>query len=67
MNLQPLEPELERIQIENLAFLESWGKQMPAVNGVAVCQALSYELIQVLNQLALQEREVDEVEESPNG
>jgi hypothetical protein len=47
--------ELERQSVINLQWCEYLGAGLPKVNNIAVVQALSYELIQVVNRLTLQD------------
>ncbi len=46
--------ELEQVQEENLNYLE--GLSLPMLSGVPIHKALSYEVIQYLNQLCIAER-----------
>ena len=42
--------QLAQQQAKSLAWCEEWGRAMPTVAGVPVCQALTYDLIQILNK-----------------
>jgi uncharacterized protein YqhQ len=44
---------LGHAQMKNLQALEAWAKSQPKICGVPIVQALSYELIQYLNQVEL--------------
>jgi hypothetical protein len=46
--------EFEKVQATHLHFLEEWGSTMPKVAGASPVQALSYELVQIFNQIYLQ-------------
>ena len=47
--------EIEAAAVANLQWCETLGAMLPKVNGVPVVQALTYELIQIVNRLALQD------------
>ena len=57
--LPPPPPEatasLAQVQFINLAWCEVYGQSLPRINGVPIVQALSYELIQAMNRLGLQD------------
>ncbi len=42
--------KLAQQQARNLAWCEEWGRGMPDVEGVEVCAALTYDLIQIMNR-----------------
>ena len=50
-----MEALLQEKQLQHLKLVESWAEHMPTVMGVPLCKALSYELVQVLNVLAVKE------------
>lgn len=50
---------LRQKQKRNLLFLENWA-EMPKVEGVPILKAFTYELIQVLNHLTIQELTANE-------
>ena len=47
--------EVELAALENLRWCEAVGSMLPKVNGVPVVQCLTYELIQLVNRLSLQD------------
>ncbi len=59
---QSLRARLEIAQEKHLRFLENWSQNMPRVCGVDVIKAMSYELIQIVNQRLLEPEQGKEAE-----
>lgn len=53
---EPTKDELQRIQSQHLTEIEFWGKNGYELKGVKLFQIMSYDLVQIVNQLWLQER-----------
>jgi hypothetical protein len=59
--LEQLQPRPAQAQLEqlgaagahNLQYLEQWAASMPTVAGVPIVQALTYDLVQVLNRVGM--------------
>lgn len=49
-----VQEQLALAQAYHLHWCERWGGEMPTVNNVPVCQAITYELVQLLNKSLLQ-------------
>jgi hypothetical protein len=49
-----LEEQLAKAQTDNLRFCEKWGGQMPHVDGIMLCKAFTYDLVQHLNRASFQ-------------
>ena len=45
--------KIDKIQKDQIKYIENLGEQLPAINGVRVVKALAFELMQLLNKEAV--------------
>jgi uncharacterized protein YqhQ len=67
MTEDELTDKLKEAQRQHLTGLEAWAQEQERINGVPVIQALTYELIQTVNHVFLNDLLKPQGEEPTNG